>query len=167
MRHGAINPIVGRGSPIHANKVLSTLKQVFNYAVSRGEMVMNPALNIRARDIGGIEKPRERYLSLAEVKTLWEFLNNAEHGTSSQIRAALKIILLTGVRTGEIRVTKWSEFDFENSLWTIPAENTKTNIIMRIHLTELTKKVLLELKAKSHSEYVITGADEQWSSSHV
>ncbi len=157
----ALDKIVGRGSPVHANKVLSTLKQAFNYAVSRGEMLLNPAMSIRARDIGGIEKPRERYLTLEEVKTLWQFLDSEEHGTSFQIRAALKIILLTGVRTGEIRVAKWSEFDFENSLWTIPAENTKTNIVMRIHLTELTKKVLRELKAHSDSEYVITGADDQ------
>ncbi|HAT4692461.1 tyrosine-type recombinase/integrase [Legionella pneumophila serogroup 1] len=157
----ALDKIVGRGSPVHANKVLSTLKQAFNYAVSRGEMLLNPAMTIRARDIGGIEKPRERYLTLDEVKTLWQFLDSEEHSTSFQIRAALKIILLTGVRTGEIRVAKWSEFDFENSLWTIPAENTKTNIVMRIHLTELTKKVLRELKAHSNSEYVITGADDQ------
>lgn len=32
---------------------------------------------------------------------------------------------------------------------------------MRIHLTEMTKKVLRELKAHSDSEYVITGADDQ------
>lgn len=32
----ALDKIVNRGSPIHANKVLSTLKQAFNYAVSRG-----------------------------------------------------------------------------------------------------------------------------------
>lgn len=157
----ALDKIVSRGSPVHANKVLSTLKQAFNYAVSRGEMLINPAMDIRARDIGGIEKPRERYLTLNEVKTLWQFLDSEEHGTLFQIRSALKIILLTGVRTGEIRVAKWSEFDFENSLWTIPAENTKTNIIMRIHLTEMTKKVLQELKAHSDSEYVITGADGQ------
>lgn len=157
----ALDKIVGRGSPIHANKVLSTLKQAFNYAVSRGEMLINPAMTIRARDIGGIEKPRERYLTLEEIKTLWQFLDSEEHGTSFQIRAALKIILLTGVRTGEIRVAKWSEFDFESSLWTIPAENTKTNIVMKIHLTEMTKKVLLDLKVQNDSEYVITGADGQ------
>ncbi|STY28481.1 integrase [Legionella wadsworthii] len=32
----ALDSIVNRGSPIHANKVLSTIKQAFNYAVSRG-----------------------------------------------------------------------------------------------------------------------------------
>ena len=40
---------------MHANKVLSTLKQAFNYAVSRGELKLNSAANIRARDIGGAD----------------------------------------------------------------------------------------------------------------
>ena len=47
---------MNRGSPVHANKVLAALKQAFNYAVSRGDMLLNPAINIRARDIGGIRK---------------------------------------------------------------------------------------------------------------
>ena len=62
-----LDKIVKRGSPVHANKVLSTIKQAFNYAVSRGELKLNVAANIRARDIGGLEKPRERYLSPDEI----------------------------------------------------------------------------------------------------
>jgi integrase len=124
-------------------------------------MLSNPAINVRSRDIGGIEKPRERYLSLDEIKIFWQFLDSDQHDTSIQIRSALKIILLTGVRTGEIRVAKWSEFDFTNSLWTIPANHTKTNIVMKIHLSESTKTVLRDLKYSNDSEYLITGADNQ------
>ena len=56
----ALDKIVQRGAPIHANRILSTIKQVLNYAVSRGYIQYNPATNIRSRDIGGMEKPRER-----------------------------------------------------------------------------------------------------------
>ena len=56
----ALDVIVNRGAPIHANRVLSTLKQVFDYAVSRGSIPQNPAISIRSRNIGGVEKPRER-----------------------------------------------------------------------------------------------------------
>lgn len=122
-------------------------------------MPQNPAVHIRSRDIGGIEKPRERYLSLNEIKTLWHFLDSDQHNVSMQIKNAIKIILLTGVRTGEIREAKWSEFDFKNALWTIPATRTKTNIVMRIHLCELTQNVLLELKNTFPAEFVICGSD--------
>ncbi|HAU2169462.1 TPA: tyrosine-type recombinase/integrase [Legionella pneumophila] len=157
----SLDTIVNRGSPVHANKVLSALKQAFNYAVSRGELSVNHAANIRSRDIGGIEKPRERFLTLEEIKQLWQFLSNGKHSVSLQITNAIKILLLTGVRTGELRVAKWNEVDFENSLWTIPAANTKTGITMRVHLTSMVKSLFKELYNCSMGEYVISGADGQ------
>ncbi len=75
----ALDKIVERGAPVHANRVLSTIKQVFNYGVSRGSLPFNPASNIRARDIGGIEKSRERFLLIKEIKKLWIFLDSNNH----------------------------------------------------------------------------------------
>ncbi|HAT1924030.1 TPA: tyrosine-type recombinase/integrase [Legionella pneumophila] len=156
----ALDNIVQRGSPVHANKVLSTLKQAFNYAVSRGEITINPAINIRARDIGGLEKPRDRNLDLDEIKKVWLFLDGDEHSMSIQIKNAIKIILLTGARTGELRLAKWSEFNFDKSLWIIPPENNKIGLSMKIHLSELTKKLLLEIKEITLSNFVLAGVDD-------
>ncbi|AWN73445.1 site-specific integrase [Legionella anisa] len=156
----ALDTIVQRGSPVHANKVLSTLKQAFNYAVSRGEMAINPATNIRSRDIGGLEKPRDRNLDLDEIKKLWLFLDNGNHSISIQIKNAIKIILLTGARTGELRLAKWSEFNFEKSLWIIPAENNKIGLNMKIHLSEFTKKLLVEIKNITQSNFVLAGISD-------
>jgi len=155
----ALDKIVNRGSPVHANKVLSTIKQAFNYAVSRGEILINPAANIRARDIGGLEKPRDRYLSLEEIKALWLFLDSDKNEISLQVKNGIKLILLTGVRTGELRVATWKEFDFEQSLWTIPASHTKTGLIMHVHLTDMVKTLLEELYNSETNNYVISGAD--------
>ncbi|STX52638.1 phage-related integrase [Legionella busanensis] len=157
----ALDKIVARGSDVHANKVLSAIKQAFNYAVSRGELKINPAIHIRARDIGGVERPRERFLTLEEIKQLWKFLDNGKHSVSLQIKNALKILLLTGVRTGELRVAKWNEFDFESSLWTIPATNTKTGITMQVHLTNMVKSLFIELYNCSMGNYVLSGTDGQ------
>ncbi|AWN73461.1 site-specific integrase [Legionella anisa] len=157
----ALDKIVNRGSPIHANKVLSTLKQAFNYAVSRGEMTINPAATIRSRDIGGIEKPRERFLTLDEIKALWLFLDSDNSRMSLQIRTALKIILLTGVRSSELRLAKWNEIDFEQSLWTIPSNHTKNALVMKIHLTPLTQSLFELLKAESDSSFVIPGLNDE------
>ncbi|KTD16892.1 tyrosine-type recombinase/integrase [Legionella jordanis] len=156
----ALDNIVQRGSPVHANKVLSTLKQAFNYAVSRGEITINPAINIRARDIGGVEKPRDRNLDLDEIKKIWLFLDSDNHSMSIQIKNAIKIILLTGARTGELRLAKWSEFNFEKSLWIIPPENNKIGLSMKIHLSDLTKKLLLEIKEITLSNFVLAGVDD-------
>lgn len=62
--------------------MLSTIKQVLSYAVSRGDLKANPAAMIRARDSGGIEKPRERFLTIDKIKQLWRFLDESNHGIS-------------------------------------------------------------------------------------
>lgn len=155
----ALDTIVKRGAPIHANRILSSVKQAFNYAVSRGSIELNPAANIRARNIGGVEKPRERFLSLEEIKTIWHFLDSNQSQMSIQTKSAIKIIILTGVRTAEIRLSQWSHFDFKNSLWTIPSELTKGGITVKIHLTDLTKSVLKNLSDISDSPFVIHGVN--------
>ena len=92
----ALDTIVNRGAPVHANRVLSSLKQVFNYAVSRGRLQQNPAAGIRAKDIGGSENPCERFLSIEEIKTLWHFLDSDKTQMAPQTKIAIKLILLTG-----------------------------------------------------------------------
>jgi len=152
----ALDTIVKRGSPVHANKVLAALKQAFSYGVRRGALQENPAILLQARDIGGIEKPRDRNLSIDEIKTLLLFLNNDKNRMSLQTKNAIKIILYTGIRTGELRLATSDEIDFQNSLWTIPKENTKQGEVMKIHLSEPVKDMFRELLAASTSKYILS-----------
>lgn len=156
----ALDAIVNRGAPIHANRVLSSLKQAFNYAVSRGNISQNPAASIKSRNIGGIEKSRERFLALEEIKLIWNFLDSEQCQMFLQTKSAIKIIILTGVRTAEIRLARWNDFDFENSLWTIPPEHTKGAITVKIHIAELTKSILTKLKITKDSPFVLPGLVE-------
>ena len=153
----ALDAIVDRGAPILANRILSSLKQAFNYAVSRGNIQLNPAASIRAKDIGGIEKPSERFLTLEEIKTIWDFLDSAQCHMSLQTKSAIKIIILTGVRTAEIRLAQWSHIDLSNSLWTIPPEHNKGKVTVKIHLSYLARTLFQELKNIAHSSFVLPG----------
>jgi integrase len=155
----ALDKIVARGARIHANRVLSTVKQAFNYAVSRGALQHNPATGIRARDIGGIEKPRERVLSLNEIKKIFLFLNSDNHQLPMQTKNAIKILFLTGVRTAELRLATWDEVDFDNALWTIPAAHSKAGIIHKVHLSPQVLSLFLEIKSENDSVYILPYKD--------
>lgn len=152
----ALDKIVKRGARVHANKVLSALKQAFNYGVRRGSLKENPAVLLQGRDIGGIEKPRDRYLTTDEIKALLLFLDSDNSRMSLQTKLAIKIILHTGIRSGELRLATWSEIDYKNSLWTIPKEHTKQDEIMRIHLTESVKIMFRELQYSSKSDFILS-----------
>lgn len=157
----ALDKIVKRGARVHANKVLAALKQAFGYGVRRGALQENPAILIQARDIGGVEKPRDRNLSIHEIKILLSFLEGGTNRMSLQTKLAIKIILHTGIRSGELRLATWDEIDFNNSLWTIPKEHTKQDEIMRIHLTESVKRMFHELKADASCQYVLSAKDNE------
>lgn len=157
----ALDKIVKRGARVHANKVLAALKQAFSYGVRRGTLQENPAILLQARDVGGIEKPRDRNLSIHEIKTLLSFLENGTNRMSLQTKLAIKIILHTGIRSGELRLATWNEIDFNNSLWTIPKEHTKQGEAMRIHLTESVKAMFKELKRDSNCQYILSATDNE------
>lgn len=155
----ALDKIVSRGARIHANRILSTIKQAFNYAVSRGAIQHNPATGIRSRDIGGIEKPRERVLSLNEIKKIFLFLDSNNHQLPIQTKNAIKILFLTGVRTAELRLATFEEINFDKSLWTIPVEHSKAGIIHKVSLCPQVLALFLELKEAGNSIYVLPSQD--------
>jgi len=157
----ALDKIVSRGAPIHANRVLSTIKQAFNYGVSRGSLPFNPASGIRARDIGGMEKPRDRVLTMKEIKTIWLFLDSDKCEMALQTTITIKILILAGVRTSELRLAQWDDINWKESIWTIPASNSKAGLIHKVHLSSQTIALLNELRKINYKGYIIAGSDSQ------
>src|SRR3546814_19036243 len=57
---------------------------------------------------------------------------------------ALRLMLLTFVRTVELRKAEWSEFDFENAEWRKPAERMK---MRELHIVSLSTQPVVLLTA--------------------
>lgn len=68
----------------------------------------------------------------------------------------LKLLILTGVRSGEARGASWQEFDLERALWTIPEPRTKTGKELVIPLSRQAKS-LLEIIPRSRSALLFPG----------
>lgn len=141
----ALDSIVDRGAHTKANRSLSIVKQMFSYGVSRGLIPFNPASEIKRSVVGGKEQPKDRALSMGEIRTLWLGLDELSR-VSPQVKIGLKILLLTGVRTGELRLAQWPHLDFERDMWTVPAAITKTKITHKVPLSPLTKRLFQQLQ---------------------
>ncbi len=76
-----------------------------------------------------------------------------QKGTAAR---ALMFTCLTACRTGEILHASWDEFSFDDLLWIIPPERTKTGAGHRVPLTAQMLEVLEPLKAL-RSECVFEG----------
>lgn len=57
-------------------------------------------------------------------------------------RLALELLILTGVRSQEVRLATWAEFDLENRQWIIPAEHMKRS---KAHIVPLSDEALAVL----------------------
>ena len=145
---------VARRAPVASNRLHSFLRVLFKPAVRHGWIQYSPMASIEKT--GGAEVPRQRYLTDAEIKTLWPFFD-AAYGNGGDI---LKLLLLTAQRPGEIMSMRWQDIDFDNRLWTL--SNTKTGNDHLIPLSKPVLKILQRRKSgypervswKNDSEYV-------------
>ncbi|QBQ56226.1 tyrosine-type recombinase/integrase [Nitrosococcus wardiae] len=127
-----LDDIIDRGSPIVANRTLACVRKMFNYALERSLIEMNPCSAVK---MPGKERKRDRVLNEEEIRTFWHGLKEAR--ILLPIRLALQLQLVTAQRKGELIRAEWSHFDFASGWWTIPAERTKNHLAHRVPLSPL------------------------------
>ncbi len=111
------------------NRTQGVVRTMWGWAADR-ELV--PA-NIMAgmKKVGGKEQHKNRVLTADEIRAFWKSLDDADIRTTESVRLALKTILLTAQRPGEVAGTMLSELhdlDSQNPLWIIPAIRTKNKL---------------------------------------
>lgn len=131
-----IRKVEKRGATELSHRILQTCSVIFRYATATGRAEYNPA-----SDLGGALKAHKANhyptINAKEIPQLWHKLGIV--GTAEEIRLAIKILLYTFVRQGELRHAKWADFDFKNSVWIMPAHATK---MRREHVVPLSRQVV-------------------------
>ncbi len=119
-----------------SHRVLQTCSVIFRYATATGRTEYNPAADLR----GALKAHKASHyptINAKEIPQLWHKLETV--GTAEEIRLAIKILLFTFVRQGELRHAKWTDFDFKDNVWIMPAHATK---MRREHIVPLSKQVI-------------------------
>jgi integrase len=134
-----LDGIVKRGSPITRNRVHSALTRLFNFAAERGVIEDSPCTRIRKLT----ETNKNRVLTDAEIKLLWEALDLERKDIDIfwTTKMVLKMIFLTGQRSGEICGMTWNEI-LDRNIWVIPAARMKNNQEHKLPLTDTAKGII-------------------------
>lgn len=120
----AVKKIEARGAGEMAGRALQHVKAAFRYAVTHERIDSNPLLDLVPSEI---LKPRrvQHRPALAE-RDLPAFLAKLEqYDGDPHTLGALRLLMLTAVRPGEVRGARWAEFDLDAAQWRIPAERMK------------------------------------------
>lgn len=150
-----IRTINDDGRPSISNDALSYLNQLFNHAIKMGLIQYNPASAFDIQDAGGEEKPRQRVLSIEEIKAIFQAMKVHKDIFVRENYLACCLLILLGIRKSELLCAKWHEFDVEKKLWHIPKERTKNSIPISIPIPLQIWDIFSELKIRaSDSEFV-------------
>ena len=147
------NKIVERKAPatvVHAREIVM---MVYRHAIERGHNYENPGLLVRPSSIA-VFQPKDRALTGAEIALLYEYLEHV--ATAPTIRLAVKLLLLTMLRKSEMTNAEWSEINFSEAVWTVPAERMKRRNPHNVYLSWQALDILVALKTcAGGSRYVL------------
>ncbi|ASY77972.1 integrase [Pectobacterium polaris] len=136
-----------RGVLDKLRKIRQACNQVFSYAIVTGRAENNPASELAS----ALPPPKATHYPHLLPDELPDFLRALSTYSGSKVtQLATRILMLTGVRTIELRQAEWKEFDFEKGLWEVPKERMK---MRRPHLVPLSDQVIDALQQL----YAVTG----------
>ncbi|MFQ1612947.1 tyrosine-type recombinase/integrase [Klebsiella pneumoniae] len=153
-----LRKIEKRGALEKMRKVRQRCSEVFRYAIATGRAEFNPAADLSS----ALEVHQSNHFPFLKADELPDFLRALDSYTGSRlVQIATKLLMITGVRTIELRAALWSEFDLDNAIWEISAERMK---MRRSHLVPLSTQaldLLNELKMMTGNyRYVFPGRND-------
>lgn len=132
----AIRHTEAEGSSDLAHRLAQYCKQICSYAVHEELIDHNPALEL-TESLKKYKKEHHAHLEAHEIPEFLLALDRNHARLYATTRYAIKLLMLTFVRTNELIGAKWEEIDFESAQWTIPAERMKTKLP---HIVPLSKQ---------------------------
>lgn len=119
----AVRRVEKRAALNSARKCRAWLNEIFRFAIASGYLDMNPAADL---DIVAAKEPPVKHNPMLRQRDLKAFLHTlGGFDCAGYTKSAIRILLLTGVRTGEVRHATAAQFDLDAALWTIPPEGVK------------------------------------------
>ena len=141
---GVIKRIAARGANDLARRCLISCKQIFRFALMNGLVLANPAASLKPGDF--LPSYTEQHFARIDARDLPALVRDIDAYQGSPItRFAMRLLMLTFVRTGELIGARWSEFDLQAKEWRIPAERMKMKTEHIVPLSTQAVQVLQSL----------------------
>ena len=133
-----LDGIVEGGRPVAANRVLTAVRKLFNWAMERDIIASSPCAGVKPPTP---EQSRDRVLSDDELGNVWR----AADQLSGPFGVLVKLLILTGQRRDEVARMTWGEVDLDARLWILPKERSKNGQPHDIPLSEPATAILESL----------------------
>jgi integrase len=138
-----------QGAPIAANRLLSALRKLFNWALERDLIAVSPCAGVKPL---AAERSRDRVLNDDELRAVW----NAAGKAGRPFGSVLQLLILTGQRREEVAGMRRSELDLQAKQWSLPRGRVKNDSGHDVPLSEAAINIVKAAPAIEGSEFVFT-----------
>lgn len=147
-----------RGVLDKLKKTRQACRQIFTYAVITGRAENNPATDLA----GALKAPKQKHFPHLLHEQIPGFLKSLNSYSGSMLtRNATRLLMLTGLRTIELRASEWSDIDFDKGIWQISAERMKMRRPHVVPLSSQIKSLLKEIQQLTgRGKYVFPGRND-------
>jgi integrase len=126
-----------------AHRVMQTCSQIFTYAIATGRAERNPVPDLR----GALKQHTVKHQAYLTADELPEFLEKLESYNGDLLtKLATRFLILTFVRTKELRGAQWPEINLDKAEWRIPAERMKMKALHIVPLSKQAIKIIKEIR---------------------
>ncbi|MFP5078612.1 tyrosine-type recombinase/integrase [Rhizobium sp. YIM 134829] len=149
-----VDAAIARGSRTMAHNLLAHVRMLFNWAIDSGRFGIeaSPCDRIKPKSVIGRKTKRKRVLSDAELRAVWA----ASEKIGYPYGPIYQLLLLTGLRKGEVSDAPRREFDLARKMWTIPKERMKMDNDHHVPLSDLACAVLQKLPQFERSAFAFS-----------
>lgn len=145
-----VQQIEARGAGETAGRVFQRLRAIYRYAVAHDLAVADPTYPLKPSEIFKPRRTRHRAsLSERDVPGFLAKLESYDGAAATQF--ALKLLMLTATRPGELRAARWDEIDEHAALWRIPASRMKMKSEHWVPLSKQAIRLLAKMRKMSGS----------------
>jgi integrase len=139
-----VQAIEAQGAGDLAGRVFQRVRSIFRYAIAHDVTTSDPSYPLKPAEIF---KPRTvtHRAAMAESDVPLFLHRLGQYEGDPTTRAALTLLMLTGVRPGELRGARWEEINTERALWRIPAERMKMKTEHTVPLSTQALALLAQL----------------------
>lgn len=131
-----------RGALDVTARVKQICGQVFRYGIATGRCQRDATADLK----GALKANQTQHFACLDIKEMPEFLDTLERNEARlfhRTRRAIRLLMLTFVRTSELVNATWDEFDLDNALWEIPGWRMK---MRNPHIVPLSRQAVALLR---------------------
>ncbi len=138
--------------PVGVNRVVATVRKIFNWAVENDHLPTAPTQGVRAP---APETRRDRVLSDTELAAIWRACDHLGAAAGPFVR----LLILTAQRRDEVAQMRWEDVDLGREVWVLPAGATKANRQHAVPLSPEAVRILGALRAAAEAEAAALGRE--------